>query len=570
MDAVLGLSRDLVMWHPEPPPAALVAWAGQDLAWWRRAVGEPGPERWPGWEQPPLYAAADAPTLALRAAADPGRVPADVETVGDLLWYAELGDALARLEGYPAAAVEPAPMLPWVMTDPPPPERPLVPQAASVELAAAGAAQLVDLGGAVPRRCRTWTGLVDGLLAGATVAAALTGDFTVPAPVAERDGTALPGTDVRIEVARSRRRLAEWSDYMGNCIATPPYADPAAAGEVALLALRGPDGRVRVNVEVRPTSRGWRLGEVRARFNEDPDPDLLRAAREWVARLPVPTPSAAVEPPDDVVPGPGPVRPRRPSSARADLAPALADAVEPAAVAAVGVLACLAGRPGSPAGGAVPRDAADALVALRRVTPDGLARACRLALADPTAPGVAELWAASGVRPLTLAVRALPADDGRRLAALLVDAPLPGALRPLARSPRIAPARTAELVALRVRAALGSLLRADAPELAAAVRARPVRPVLRAAALAVTSWGGLPAGSPVAVVNPRRRVRLVDLPPASLRDADWQSAWPDAVELGAHRDGFAPHLAAHGLLLPESWLSRGGLPALWSRALPEA
>jgi hypothetical protein len=41
---------------------------------------------------------------------------------------------------------------------------------------------------------------------------------------------------------------------------------------------------------------------------------------------------------------------------------------------------------------------------------------------------------------------------------------------------------------------------------------------------------------------------------------------PDAIELGATPDGFWDRIAAHGLLLPASWLSGGGWPTLWSRA----
>jgi hypothetical protein len=103
----------------------------------------------------------------------------------------------------------------------------------------------------------------------------------------------------------------------------------------------------------------------------------------------------------------------------------------------------------------------------------------------------------------------------------------------------------------------------------------PYAALIRAAALTVTSWGGLgpveyrPAAPPtgaVTVVSPRRRVQVPGFPQSSLKDESWQAAWPDAIELGASPDGFWDRIAAHGLLLPSSWLSGGGWPTLWSRA----
>jgi hypothetical protein len=238
------------------------------------------------------------------------------------------------------------------------------------------------------------------------------------------------------------------------------------------------------------------------------------------------------------------------------------------------VLATLAARlthaPATPAA-----DPHDALTALRRATPADLARACRLALADRAGPGLVDLWQATSERPLTRVVAAMPPSTVDRLGPLLVDAPLPGSLRTLARLPKVAPARTTDLVALRVRAAIGVLLRHDLPELARAMDIGPYAPLIRAAALTVTSWGGLarvaqrPAGPPVGAVTavcPRRRVRVPGFPQTSLKDELWQAAWPDAIELGATPDGFWDRIATHGLLLPSSWLSSGGWQTLWSRA----
>ncbi|GIG86429.1 hypothetical protein [Plantactinospora endophytica] len=577
--------------------AHLVGWAGCSLGVWRNRVGYLSPDRPASWDQQPILPAEPVPPLAARLRAAPDRTTAEVETIGDLLWYAELADALARLNGHPTAVVTPGRNAPTVATDPPPPDEPLVPRPQSIPLAVAGAAQLVDLGGQVPPRCRTWPELVAGLTDHATIATALTGAFTVPPPVERFDGTVLPGTDARIELARTARQLADWSGYMGNCIASPHYVEDAARGRSVLVALRAPDGRILVNAELRPGARGWRLEEIRARFNEDPDPTLLHRTSAWMAALALP--ERAIPQPRRAAPhdGTGATTPRtgrRPASAvrvLRDLGRRLDEVAagtlaQPETVPAAEVLAVLAtrlaGAPTTP-----PADPHDALTALRRATPGAVARACRLTLADPAGPGLVGLWRASGHRPLARAVHALaPSTAGvpssstsDRLAPLLLDAPLPGSLRPLARVGYVAVARTADLVALRLRAALGTLLRQDCPELANAVRSRPHAGLLRAAALGVTSWSGLatgqsapgsavlrPSAERVTVVVPRRRVRVPGFPQSSLRDESWQSSWPDAVELGAVPDGFWDRIAGHGLLLPSSWLAGGGWAGLWSRA----
>ncbi|HEX8628393.1 MAG TPA: hypothetical protein VF755_09515 [Catenuloplanes sp.] len=587
---------DAFVWHITEEDSVsvredLTDWAATTLGPWRGPVGYLSPDRLGAWAQHPLLADGRAPTLADRLRAEPDRAPAEVETIGDLFWYAELADALAQLNGYPAAVVTPrAGDVPRTELDPRPPDEPLVPRPDSIALAAAGTAQLADLGGHLPRRCRTWPELVAGLLADAAVAQALVGTFAVPPVLAEADGTVLPGTDARIEVARTGRQLAAWSDYMGNCIAGQHYLDAAAAGSTVLLALRAPDDRILANVELGPITRGWRLAEIRARFNEDPDPDLLRRTRTWAAGLATAEPPAPVAP-ADLASDPRPRGARSAPGARLvrDVGDALGDRTaaalaEPATVQAVAVLAALTVRlPGArPAPVTNPQDA---LTALRRAAPASLVRACQLALTDADGPGLVRLWQATADRPLARAVAALPPSTAERLAPLLVDALPPRSLRVLARLPQVAPARTAALVALRVRGAFGVLLRQDAPELARAVIARPHGPLIRAAALTVTSWGGLtpsgggptgltpsgggptgPAVGAVTAVCPRRRVRVPGFPESSLRDDLWQGAWPDAGELGAVPEGFWQRIAAHGLLVPSSWLPGGGWPALWSRA----
>jgi hypothetical protein len=179
-------------------------------------------------------------------------------------------------------------MMPTADIDVEVPREPLVPATQSIALAAAGAAQLVELGGQVPRRCQSWPDLVAGLLATASIAEALTGDFTVAPEIHAADTGVLPGTDMCIEVARNRRQLADWSDYMGNCIASSWYVHAATEGRAALLALRAPDGTIAANVELRPTAFGWRIHEIEARFNQDPDPRLVTRMREWVNTFGVP------------------------------------------------------------------------------------------------------------------------------------------------------------------------------------------------------------------------------------------------------------------------------------------
>ena len=511
------------------------AWSAAALSGWRAQVGYFSPERLAGWEHPA------------------GRLGPATETVGDLFWYAELGDALARLRGDPAAEVTFDEYGPSVNPDAGPPDDPLTPRPGSIALAAAGTAQLAELGGSVTPRPRTWTELVGGLLTAVAAAEAQPGRFAVPAPADAADGTLLPGTGLRIEVARTGRQLAGWAGYMGNCIATPSYADGAAAGRQVLLALRTPDERIVANAELRLSGKGWRLGELKARFNEEPDEDLAARIRDWIATLPAPyqpNPEPALEP------APPPVRrARRPASAArltAEAGEQLGDLAE-ATLRPSPLLAALIGAEPGP----------EALVALRRSSPATLRRGCRSLLASVP---IGTIWAASAHRPLSDAVAALPPALRDKLAPLGQDLMVPRTLRRLARLPRVAPARNAELAAIRVRSALGDLMREDAPELAEAMTARPHGPLLRAGALAVTSWGGLGPAGPVTAVTARRRVRVPGYPQSSLRDELWQAAWPDAVGLGAAPEKFWEGIAEHGLLVPASWLSAGDWPVLWARA----
>ncbi len=499
----------------------LQAMRAQNLKQWREKVGYFEPQRALTWPREDLARRVE------------GHEPADVERMGDLLWLAELADATAQLRGRDQADIEHHPDTIAGQTE----LQARVPE--SVALLAARAAQLAEIGGTVPGKPRTWAGLVGGLQAGAAAAEAQIEAFTVAEVLQRADETVLPGSDARIEVARKATDLAAWAGYMGNCISGEYYVKRAMRGDIGLLALRGADDAILANACLRATGKGWRLEELKARFNADADPALAQAVRDWVRALDVPE----KELDEDSTPQPPQSRRRKPQLAvewgeidvRVD--PALSALIEAPATAA-------------------------ALVALRRAAPATIERGVRAALRDPRT--AQRLWVATAHRPLAAAIADKPDPVRPKLAPLLHDEPLPAALRKLARLPEVGAARTAHLVALRVRAALGTLLRADDPALAAA---HPHGPLLRAAALAVTSWGGLPGGAPVTAIAARRRVRLPGYPVSSLRDEMWQGAWPDAIELGGVPDGFWDRIAAHGLILPSSWLpTTDGWPALWARS----
>ncbi len=517
-------------------------WAGQSMAEWRAQVGYFSPDRTTSWPQRPLPPGGDRRPLPARLGDHP---PSEVETAGDVLWYGELADALARLLGRPAAEFEFDDVMPSADPDPWREDEPLVPPAHSIALAAAGTAQLVDLGGVLPPRVRNWPGLVGGLLGSAGLAAAMTGEFAVPEEMAEADGTTLPGSAARVEVARTGGQLASWAAYMGNCIAGGYYQDEATAGRSVLVALRAADDRLLANAELCPAGGGWRIEQMKARFNEDPDPVLHRRLTMWVGSLGRPLEPAGAE----AGPPPARVGSRRPVAAHRKASIDLNERAAATLAESPPALAALLGAGTN-----------DPMVALRRATPAELLETVREAMYDPET--LRPLWIASADRPLARTIGALPETAATRFAPLTADEPLPGALRGPARRTATGAARTADLVALRVRAVLGRLLRADDPDLAAAVRARPDPGLLRSAALAVTTWGDAPGRAPV---MPPGRVTVPGYPRTSLTDASWLAAWPGAVELGAEPAVYADRLAAYGLLLPVSWTA-GHWPALWAKA----
>ncbi|MCP9977693.1 hypothetical protein [Actinomadura madurae] len=316
------------------PDGVLRSWAESNLGSWREGAGYVRPPaEWagiPDWTGPAL---GDREPLRDRLA--PSGEPASVELVGDLLWYADLIDALARLYGHELARPTAGTGEPWFDHDPPAEAEPLTPRLDSVMVAVSGAAQLVALGGVPPRAPRTWADLTAGLTSATAITAALTGDFAVPPALAALDGTAVPGTRVRLKIARSARDVAAWADYMGNCIAGPGYVDDARAGRTALAGLYDAAGRAGRQRGTGPAAArvagvaGRRdRGEVQRHAGRGPGAPVPRLGRHDPRHRPGPGgPGAGGAParPDRTAPrhappgrggGPGAGRPRPPGAGR--------------------------------------------------------------------------------------------------------------------------------------------------------------------------------------------------------------------------------------------------------------
>ncbi|AYF75933.1 hypothetical protein D7D52_21155 [Nocardia yunnanensis] len=540
-------------------------WSSKSVRAWRRAVGYTAVRAPRDWGVEPLVRHRSRPSLAARLAADPTADPVAIERASDLLWLADLADAMARARGHAAARLEPYYRVPRFETNPPRPQPdPLTPRLDSIPLAAAGAAQLLALGASAPDRCRDWAQLCDALVGSGVVASALTGEFEVDDAVLAHDGVPVPGTGVRLQVARSASRLAEWSDYMGNCIAGPWYQDEAARGRSILVGLRDDNDVLVANAELRHSGDGWSVRQLAARFNDEPDPALRQAFHVWVATLRVAEPEI-----DPVVALPPEPRVRRatPNPVRG-VGPVLREAARKAMVDAEPALRELAALAGDADGD--PKS----LTALRRSSADRLTELCVEALAaDPAA--LPRLWAATGIRPLAVAVEALePALLARypRLRTLSDDAALPSkALRALVKDPDIATARSMDLVAHRVRVALGRLA-ADGDEAFSSALIRYPSSELLCALILVTTCA--PAHRvPVTAISAPRATTVPGFPVTALDhpDGPWQAAWPAALELGVEadlhdREFCWERIAERGLLIPAAWVESGGWAALWSRA----
>ncbi|MGW4247938.1 hypothetical protein, partial [Nocardia sp. NPDC004722] len=438
----------------------------------------------------------------------------------------------------------------------------------SLPLAVAGAAQLLDLGAPAPARCRDWAGLCAALVASGVIASALTGEFDVDDAVLAYDGAILPGTGVRVQIGRGATRLAEWSDYMGNCIAGPWYQEQAARGLSILIALRDERDTLVANAELRRTGRGWSVREMAGRFNNEPDPALRQALQTWAATLRADEPD--IDPPEPAASDlPAQARRAAPNPLR-EVGPPLREAARKAMIDAEPALRAFAALAGDLDGD--PKT----LTALRRSPADRLTCLCADFLTAHPAD-LPRLWTATATRPLALAVDTLdPAilTSHPRLHTITKDAPIPSkTLRALVKDPDIAAARSMDLIAQRLRAAFGRLFRADNPALAHAVTHYPTPDLLCALILATTC---APAHHiPTSSISAPRALTIPGFPTTTLDDPNgpWMSAWPAAAELGLattalgpDREHFWTHIADHGLLIPTAYLLAGGWPTLWSRA----
>jgi hypothetical protein len=211
-----------------------------------------------------------------------------------------------------------------------------------------------------------------------------------------------------------------------------------------------------------------------------------------------------------------------------------------------------------------------ALTALRRLgSGRSLANACRKPIASG-ALDVADLWTLSEIRPIRTALDGLTPslrDRHDQLALLTTAGQLPSSLRKLVRMPQVAPAYSMNLVALRIRAAIGRFTLDGDPYVLRSVVRRPTVPMLCALTVHITC-GADPTPDLVPLMKPRV-VTVPGFPVSTLNDEDgpWRRAFPDARELGADTDVFWHRVADTGLMVPASWVARGGgWPVLWARA----
>ncbi|MEV6237861.1 hypothetical protein [Lentzea sp. NPDC051838] len=522
-------------------------WNVPQLQKWREATGFS--RRPQTWDKPPLTDKhADAPTRTLAQRLDDD--PAARETPHDLLWLADLADALAPFYGAERAEVGPEHPFPTITYTRPDPLT-----ATSIPLAAAQVAQLVMFGATPPPRCGSWSDLATGVNADAVITEATTGAFPIPPEVAVLDKQTVGG--LTVELGRDPRQLAEWSGYMGNCIGESWYAARAHKGQCVLMAFRKPsDGRIAANLDIRRHTGGWHVYELRARFNEDVTPALEKQIKRWVDGIPTQVPTV-VEP---LLPVP-PVRARggrrsAPVRLPAALTKALLDAVEQELASVTPARRTYAKlAPGD-------FEPEAAVIALKRQSPAKLVGLLRAALVSGIDASV--VWQATRTRPLAAAVARLDPELSSydRLGTLTDGSPLPRTLRALVRRPEIAPAHALDVVSQALRTALGRLLTDEA--LIRSVARRPSPELLCALTIATTC---APQSTTDTIV-PARKTAVPGFPSSDLSDehGPWQHALTAAAELGAPVDVFWDQVAEHGLLVPAGLLGKGGWPALWSRA----
>ncbi len=577
--ATLLAATDLaVAIQRQPVAAGAQPLSSPALAEWRAVAGY-GPARPPNsWAYQFLSLSPVLP-LAHRLETDDPVAAATAEMLDDGLWIADLADALAAWYGHQQADVY---ALDCIVVDPAEPVADgdvRVPLLDSVPLAAAGAAQLRAMGAAPPSRPKAWSALVAALVTAAENLG-LDEPFRVAPGVAATDRAPLPGTHLTIEVGRTPRQLAEWGNYMGNCIAE--YSDEAGP-RFALVALRDPTGTLVANISLGRGTRRWVVSEALARFNEELAPDLRSCIGTWVDQIPVATAAPGTRTatrPRRASPGgrrpPARDRLARTAARLGDELAALAGSEEMARMATA--LAPIARELGWAAGsghgdrGHGGRDGADdgwlaPFVAIARPRASGpLAAATGRALGSGCP--LAELWQATSTRPLAAAIERLPEPevDIRRL----VDTTIPAALRLGLRDPRVRAARTVDLAARRVRVALAELLVAADPVLDRAAVDRPHVGFVTAAVLILTARDSRVV-QPVDWVPVALDGALPGRPRSSVRDADgpWVTARGAALEMDStatRLDHVMADAPGRHLLVPAAWTASAGWTGLWARA----
>ena len=532
------------------------------LAEWRGLAGY-GPARDPRtWNYRWLGAYDRTGLMERLARAGDAADPAKAELLDDGLWFIDLADALAAWYGHERANTDYV-NIDIIDVDPPaPPADPRSPLLESIPLAVAGAAQLVAIGATPPPRRSAWGEFADGLVQqGETLG--LSDEFEVAEEVAAWDGRPLPATDLVLEVARTPQRLAEWGNWMGNCIAE--YADTAKE-RFALLAAKEPAGKLVANISIMRGGRRWRIDQALARFNEQLPEDVRAAIGGWVESLPVPsatTPAGVGRAPGA---GRGGRRGRRPSArerlgrATAALGGAVGElegAAPPHVLLPIAVELGWSGDDG---------DWLSPFVAIARPRRAGpLAAATARALADGAS--LAEVWHATGWRPLASAIAGLDGTDVDlgRLAATTV----PDSLRPALRDPRVWSARVLDLAALRVRVALGELLAAGDARLDEAVVRAPHTGFVTAGVLVVTA--GHHDQRALDWISVDREGVVPGRPRSTLSDpaGPWAAGRAAAAEMGAapaRVDEVLADAPGRFLVAPQAWVAARGWSGLWARA----
>jgi len=561
---VAGLAMAI---HQLPPDGNAAPGASPVVGDWRRVAGF-SPARHPATWPFRFLGPAGVPPLAMRLATSESADPADVELLDDGLWIADLADALAAWNGHPQAEVS---GVHGISVDPAGPgddDEAGVPLLESVPLAAAGAAQLLAIGAQPPARPKAWAALVTALVAAAENLG-LDEPFPLAGEVAAADRALLPGTDLRIEVARTPRQLAEWGNYMGNCIAG--YAEDATR-RYALVALRDPTGTLVANVAIYRAGRHWAVSEAFARFNEDLAADLRALLDAWVKQIPVATPARGVRagaPPRRTSPGGGRRPPVRDRLLRAGgrLAGDLGDLGATDDVARTALALAPVARELGWAGESGDAEWEAVFVAVARPRRPGplaaavgrtLGRGCPLA----------ELWEATSCRPLAAAIERVGdlEVDLRRL----TDPTVPAALRLGLHEPGVRAARAVDLAGRRVRVALAELLAVGDAALDRAVVARPHTGFVTAAVLTLTARAGQVV-QPVDWVPVAGDGSLPGRPHSSLADegGPWTTARAAATEMGVTAERLDEILAdapRRHLVVPAAWTAPGGWAGLWAKA----